>query len=376
MSCHHGQHWLRAATAAIILGSAANAGASGNDCECVGDINGDGTINGADLAAVLGAWGTANPAADLNGDGTVNGADLAIVLGKWGPCTPPANNDCTNAQIIGPGWHPFCTTYATTDGPGISGACGDANQVYNDIWYQFAPLSDGVMTVETCSAANFDTVIAVYSAVIPGISPCPTDGIGLATFIGCNDDFPGCSGLTSKFVANVTAGKVYKIRLGGFNLNSRGAGTLKLSFTHAGESCANPKNATFSLNQTFVGNTSDNAVDATVPTNCFGGFGQGPMEWISYTATCPGILTLTTCNAGTDYDTVITVLRYEFDGNCWTTFLGCNDDSPLPGCQIGGLNRKSYIQVPTSPGEVFRIVVSGFNGASGNYELTLDQNCN
>lgn len=48
-----------------------------------GDINGDGIVNGFDLAIVLGFWGTSDPKADLNGDGVVNGADLAIVLGYW-----------------------------------------------------------------------------------------------------------------------------------------------------------------------------------------------------------------------------------------------------------------------------------------------------
>jgi len=47
-----------------------------------GDANGDGLVNGADLAIVLGNWGTSGPG-DLNGDGTVDGADIAIVLGNW-----------------------------------------------------------------------------------------------------------------------------------------------------------------------------------------------------------------------------------------------------------------------------------------------------
>lgn len=47
-----------------------------------GDLNGDGAVNGADLGALLGAWGTAGPA-DLNGNGSVEGADLGILLGNW-----------------------------------------------------------------------------------------------------------------------------------------------------------------------------------------------------------------------------------------------------------------------------------------------------
>jgi len=48
------------------------------------DINGDGTVNAADLAALLSAWGTANDAADLNNNGTVEAADLAQLLAQWG----------------------------------------------------------------------------------------------------------------------------------------------------------------------------------------------------------------------------------------------------------------------------------------------------
>ena len=48
-----------------------------------GDVNGDGTVNGADLGMLLSAWGTSNPAADLNGDGVVDGADLGLVLASW-----------------------------------------------------------------------------------------------------------------------------------------------------------------------------------------------------------------------------------------------------------------------------------------------------
>jgi len=47
------------------------------------DLNGDGVVDGADLAALLIQWGTNGPA-DLNNDGVVNGADLATLLTNWG----------------------------------------------------------------------------------------------------------------------------------------------------------------------------------------------------------------------------------------------------------------------------------------------------
>jgi hypothetical protein len=51
---------------------------------CPADVTGDGFVDGADLAALLGAWGTSTN--DLNGDGIVDGADLAALLTGWGAC--------------------------------------------------------------------------------------------------------------------------------------------------------------------------------------------------------------------------------------------------------------------------------------------------
>lgn len=59
-----------------------------NDGLC-GDLNGDGAVDGSDLAIVLGSWNPISCAgcvADINGDGVVDGSDLALVLGTWGTC--------------------------------------------------------------------------------------------------------------------------------------------------------------------------------------------------------------------------------------------------------------------------------------------------
>jgi hypothetical protein len=49
----------------------------------VGDINGDGHVNGADLAGILSRWGTDDSAGDLDGNGIVDGGDLAFLLMGW-----------------------------------------------------------------------------------------------------------------------------------------------------------------------------------------------------------------------------------------------------------------------------------------------------
>ena len=49
------------------------------------DINCDGSVNGLDLGALLGAWGACDACPeDLNLDGSVNGLDLGALLGAWG----------------------------------------------------------------------------------------------------------------------------------------------------------------------------------------------------------------------------------------------------------------------------------------------------
>lgn len=50
----------------------------------IADIDCNGQVNAADLAVLIGAWGTSLCEADLNEDGIVNAQDLAVLLGLWG----------------------------------------------------------------------------------------------------------------------------------------------------------------------------------------------------------------------------------------------------------------------------------------------------
>ena len=57
-----------------------------NPPEANADLNNDGSVNAADLAIVLGAWGPCGASccvADLDLDGAVSAADLALLLGAW-----------------------------------------------------------------------------------------------------------------------------------------------------------------------------------------------------------------------------------------------------------------------------------------------------
>jgi hypothetical protein len=78
----------------ILLGQLVDANNNGvpDSCEvdpCPADVTRNGVVDGVDLAAILGAWGTDGQNqydCDIDNDGIVSGTDLAFVLGGWGPC--------------------------------------------------------------------------------------------------------------------------------------------------------------------------------------------------------------------------------------------------------------------------------------------------
>ena len=59
---------------------------TGGPNPCPADLDGNGSVDAADLAALLGSWGTTGGGADLDGNGSVDAADLAALLGAWGAC--------------------------------------------------------------------------------------------------------------------------------------------------------------------------------------------------------------------------------------------------------------------------------------------------
>ncbi len=52
-------------------------------CGPVGDLDGNGAVDAADLAILLNSWGGGGPA-DLDGSGTVDASDMSILLSNFG----------------------------------------------------------------------------------------------------------------------------------------------------------------------------------------------------------------------------------------------------------------------------------------------------
>lgn len=56
---------------------------------CAADLDSNGSVNAADLAVLLGSWGSngvIGAPGDLDCNGMVDASDLAVLLGGWGPC--------------------------------------------------------------------------------------------------------------------------------------------------------------------------------------------------------------------------------------------------------------------------------------------------
>ncbi len=81
--------------------------------------------------------------------------------------------------------------------------------------------------------------------------------------------------------------------------------------------------------------------------------------WYVYTATCTGPVTFHTCTANRVLDTVMRIHQ----GQCGGPLLGCNDDA----CGLG-----SRLTVNLTQGQRYFIAVGGYNGAEGDYEISVE----
>lgn len=362
---------------AFALAHTASAGVFYGYCHCPGDVNGDLTVDGADLGIILSAWGpvATSHVADINEDGMVDGADLGIALSSWGACPPPPNDNCQDAIEFGfnTGALQLCTLDATTDGPPVDNCGPFASQIHKDVWFVYHAPGDATVKLNTCSQVEWDTIIAVYGSVLAGLDGCPPQPgqVGIMQPVACNDDYAVCDFNASLVSFEAAAGHIYKVRVGGF-AGANGIGTMSVAITSVGAVCdlGIPVTGIDGATQTVFGSTLDNP---TAPAPCALQPSQG--EWITYIPTCTQEqVYLSTCHPGTDFDTVVAVWKETFE--CDGFFEVCDDDSDGAACQLDGLPRKSKVDFTAFAGSVYHIRVGGYNPqAAGSYKLTIETDC-
>jgi YVTN family beta-propeller protein len=98
---------------------------------------------------------------------------------------------------------------------------------------------------------------------------------------------------------------------------------------------------------------------------------NSPEKVFQWTPSASGTATIFTCGAsGTNFDTVV----YLRQGTCGGTQIACNDDTAGCATSDGTPNagqHASRITPTVTAGQTYFIVVDGWNGRSGNFQLTI-----
>lgn len=257
------------------------------------------------------------------------------------------NDDCAGAIVITDGLTVGTNVGATDSIP--SASCGT---IGSDLWYEYTASCTGLVSASFCGAgtADFDTVLAAFDG-----------SCGALVEIACNDDTCGVQSAIN-FQAN--AGQTYYIVVGGYQ-GAQGNFTLSVGCGQTGsDECSGAL-------PIFDGVTSGTNVGATTSAQtatCSASTGSiGADVWYEYVATGTGDLLVTVCPAAGGSATFDTILG-AFSGTCGSlTEITCNDDR----CGL-----QSQIGFPVTAGQTYYIVIGGYNGATGNFDLVVDcANC-
>ncbi len=183
----------------------------------------------------------------------------------------PVNDACATPTLVHPGLIPFTTLDATPDAAeSLPAVCdeGHGKGIIRDVWFVYWAQDTGSAFLTTCDPlTNYDTRLAVYE----GFS------CGSMQFLACNDDVAGCDvlgidgfPLLSTVTFDVTCGKLYWIRVGGYpGLKSTGSGSGNLLLSVNGVPCPPCTAVDFDANHQIDG------ADLAVLLGAWGTIGPG-----------------------------------------------------------------------------------------------------
>ncbi len=198
------------------------------------DVNGDGVPDACQGSCCIPCAGCVNTTEfSCNGRGGtyVGGRTCGSAGACQVSCGVPSNDNCAQAMPLPSVVQQtvfFDNNLATPDGPAT--VC--AQPFGTDLWYNYVAPCNGDMTVSLCGLATLDSMLAVY-----GGGPTCQCPVGGAPLIVCDDDTCGIGGGPSVVTLPVTAGRCYKIRLGGWN---GATGTGQMNVTVQGALCVDP----------------------------------------------------------------------------------------------------------------------------------------
>ena len=296
------------------------------------------------------------------------------------PMVTPAqavNDECSTATIASLGSNDIDTTEATNSPEANPEAICPGTAIggfYSDVWYQFTPTEDGLMTITTCDTVDFDTDVAVYGGLCGALIP-----------IACYGDSGGClvQGTTNPWntiLENVPVfdGETYLIRIGGYYDYDIGGGTFDISMVNApppppgapeNDECSGAIEAVIGDNPIDTTSASDSIDPYSSGTSCNALGVMNQDVWYHWTAPGEGSLTVSMCNI-VNFDTDLVI----YLGNCTSKIeVACSGDES--GClvQSTGSAYASVVEaLQVSAGEEYLIRIGGWgDGQNGTGNVNV-----
>lgn len=268
-------------------------------------------------------------------------AAIQTLAGGTGGSVP--NDECAGALPVVDGINGPMNNVGATNSSTF--AC--SSTAGKDVWFRYVASCSGTTTFDTCSATRtFDTVLEVLSGTC-----------GSLTSIGCNDD---TCGFGSSVSVTLTAGQPYFIRVGGYG-TAQGTFDLTITSCNLADECTGAIPLQLGANGPFSNGLATNSTPA-FPCGSL----VGKDLWFTFQAPPSTIVTFTTCNTTTTFDTVIQA----FSGSCGALVaLGCNDDD----FTCTGNTLKSRLSVQTAGATTLWVRVGGYSGLSGVLQLDVSQ---
>ncbi|HYE02986.1 MAG TPA: hypothetical protein VD963_07100 [Phycisphaerales bacterium] len=300
----------------------------------------------------------------VTGQSATATGDFELTVTDLQACLP--NDTCTGATAMSvPGSGIFNNIGATND-PGQP-TCTGLSTFNSGVWFTFTGNGQG-LEVNTCSpSTDFNTRVYVYTGSCGALTCVRAN----ATIAGACLDRPDAA--TARFCS--IAGQQYWVLV---TNDTTGSGNFGLNIVVAGACPANDNcGAAVAVTPgTYNGDLNFATNDGTGSCNSTA---AAPDLWYSYTATCAGTLTVTTCGThdapGQDQgmDTVLTL----FDGSCAGAELACDDDATDAECPgDAGTNRDSFVTTPVFAGQVVLIRVASFGTSNpGTFILNVADDC-
>jgi hypothetical protein len=290
-------------------------------------------------------------------DGVSGDAELSL---RFTPSIGPDNDLLGSAARLVQSAAPLVSTIGASKEPGEPAHAGNSGGA--SVWWRFETGAGSLPIQITTEGSSFDTLLAVYTNVDAKITTPPR--MSDLRLVAANDD--GFLETTlSKVVFTSRSYAVYWIAVDGFN---GAAGTARLRVTFPGNQAPAPinnyfANATILSGAAAVTHTSTRFANIESSEPQHAGKEGGASVWYKWVAPSNGPTYVST--KASDFDTLLAV--YTGSSLSALTPVASNDDDPA------NLQTSALIFNATA-GTEYKIAVAGYQGASGNLVLALNQN--